>query len=112
MSSILNDIKKVLGVHQNVDDFDVDLIMHINSAFFQLMQLGIGPEDGFVVTDDKDQWEMFLQHRTDLQVVKSYVAVVVRLIFDRPETSYGIAALEKMRDEWAWRLTIQRREVP
>lgn len=110
-TSILEDTKKVLGIDKDAIEFDTDIVMHVNTAFFQLMQLGVGPKHGFTITDETQKWDDFFQGRKDLEAVKSYIFVVVRLVFDRPETSYGIQALEKMRDEWAWRLEIQRREI-
>ena len=110
-SSILNDTKKALGVDEEATEFDTDIIMHINSAFFLLNDIGVGAR-GFTIEDSMAVWEDFLGARTDLSIVKSYVYVVVRLVFDRPETSYGIQALERMRDEWAWRLEQRRRETP
>lgn len=112
MSSILEDVKKTLGIHAAIDEFDTDLIMHVNSAFFQLHQLGVGPKGGFSIEGADTEWEAFLGPRQDLSIVKSYVTIFVRLVFDRPETSYGIQALERMRDEWGWRLELQAREVP
>lgn len=109
-TSILETTKKVLGVDPEATEFDVDLIMHINSAFFLLNDMGVGV-NGFQIQDKNATWEEFLENRNDLAVVQSYVHVFVRLIFDRPETSYGIQALERMRDEWAWRLEIRRREI-
>lgn len=110
-TSILDDIKKVLGVHAEVDAFDTDIIMHINTAFFQLNQLGVGPSQTFSIQDSVTVWEEFFEGRGDLNAVKSYIMIVVRLLFDRPETSYGIQALERQRDEFAWRLEIQRLET-
>lgn len=109
VTSILTDTKKVLGVDEEATEFDTDIIMHINSAFFLLNDLGVGVS-GFSISDELPTWEDFLGSRTDLEIVKSYVFVVVRLAFDRPETSYGIQALERMRDEWGWRLELRRRE--
>ena len=109
-SSILEDTKKALGVDPSATEFDVDIIMHINSALFLLNDMGVGVQ-GFQIEDSLADWSDFIGSRTDLAIVKSYVYVVVRLIFDRPETSYGIQALERMRDEWAWRLEIRGREV-
>lgn len=108
-TSILNDVKKVIGIDEDATEFDIDLIMHINTALFLLNDFGIGVR-GFNITSDIDVWEDFLGDRTDLSAAKSYVYVVVRLVFDRPETSYGIQALERQRDEWAWRLELRRRE--
>ena len=108
-TSILEDTKKVLGIDSDAPEFDTDIVMHVNTAFFQLMQLGVGPRTGFTIADEMATWDDFFQGRKDLEAVKSYIFVVVRLVFDRPETSYGIQALEKMRDEWSWRLEMQRR---
>lgn len=110
MRTVLMDTKKALGVDEESKDFDIDILMHINTAFFLLMQLGLGPEEGFEATESTT-WNDYFKDRTDLFAVKSYIFVVVRLAFDRPETSYGIQALERMRDEWAWRLEFQRREL-
>lgn len=107
MSSILNDVKKAVGIHEANDDFDTDIILAINSTLFKLMQVGVGPTDGFVVTGDTEMWEDLLGNRTDLEAAKSYVFVNVRLLFDRPETSYGIQALERMSKEYEWRLEVQ-----
>lgn len=109
MSEILEDVKKVVGVHSEIGDFDTDIKMAVNTAIFELMQLGVGPPEGFEVRDGSETWDQLLSNREDLNAVKSYVYVAVRLLFDRPETSYGIQALERMKAEWAWRLEIQRR---
>lgn len=109
MSSVLNDTKQVLGVPKEAKEFDIDILMHINSAFFTLMQLGVGPYDGFTVHDETTEWSEFFSGRQDLNSVKSYVFIAVRLLFDRPETSYGIKALEDQKAEFAWRLELQSR---
>lgn len=110
--SILIETKKVLGVHEEAGEFDIDIIMHINSAFFMLNQGGIGPEDGFSIQGPTETWSEFIGPRSDLQIVKSFVFVFVRLLFDRPPTSYGVQALERQRDEMLWRLEIQRQRSP
>lgn len=105
--SILKSVKKVLGLHEDYDAFDVDIVMHINTAFFTLNQLGVGPEGGFEIKDASLKWEDFLGSEKDLNAVQSYVFVRVRLLFDRPETSYGIQALERQANELEWRLEVQ-----
>lgn len=110
LGSILLSTKQALGIPAETKDFDVDVIMAINSALFQLMQLGVGPVTGFRIEDDKARWVELLGSNSDMEAAKSYVFAAVRLVFDRPETSYGIQALERMRDEWGWRLEVQRRE--
>lgn len=105
--SILKSVKKVLGLHEDYDAFDIDVIMHINTAFFTLNQLGVGPEGGFEISDHTKKWSDFLGSDRDLNAVQSYVFVRVRLLFDRPETSYGIQALERQANELEWRLEVQ-----
>lgn len=105
--SILKSVKKVLGLNEDYDAFDVDILMHINTAFFTLNQLGVGPEGGFEIEDASLKWEDFLGSEKDLNAVQSYVFVRVRLLFDRPETSYGIQALERQANELEWRLEVQ-----
>lgn len=107
MDSILNSVKKVIGLHEEYTPFDVDIIMHINTAFFTLHQLGVGPDGGYSIQDDKAKWSDYLGSEKDLEAVRSYVYVRVRLLFDRPETSYGIQALERQANELEWRLEVQ-----
>lgn len=112
VNSILDSTKKALGIHPESTDFDLDVVMHINSSLFLLNQLGVGPSSGFRVTGNTDTWDDFLGMRNDLESAKSFVFINVRLLFDRPETSYGIQALEKQRDEYGWRLELQARQTP
>lgn len=112
-TSILNSVKQVLGLESEYDAFDQDIIMHINSTFSVLRQLGIGPEEGFMIEDSAASWDQFIS-TTDLmyyQMVKSYIAIKVRLLFDRPETSFAAEALEKMAAEYEWRLMAVKDEM-
>lgn len=106
-NSILNSTKKVLGLDPDYDVFDIDILMHINSVFSTLNQLGLGPEDGFEVEDDKAEWSSFLLDRKTLNAVKSYMYLRVRLLFDPPATSYASEALDKQAKELEWRLNVQ-----
>lgn len=106
--SILNSIKKILGIDPDYDEFDADIIMHINSAFATLDQLGIGPADGFMIDDDDAVWDDFLLGDTRLNSVKTYIGLKVRLVFDPPATSFGITAMEKQIAEHEWRLNVAR----
>ena len=107
MDSILDSVKKVLGIHEEYKAFDVDVIMHINTAFFLLNQLGVGPEEGFSIQDSSSKWSDFTGTSKNLEAIRSYIFVRVRLLFDRPETSYGIQALERQAKELEWRLSVQ-----
>lgn len=108
MSSILTDTKKILGIAEEYTAFDQDIITHINSVFVILNGLGIGPEEGFDISDKTAVWTDFLGDDKRLNSVKSYVYLRVRLLFDPPQTSFHISALENQYKELEWRLSIQR----
>lgn len=101
--SILISIKKLLGITSDYEHFDADIIMHINSVLIILMQLGIGPTEGFSITDASAVWSDFLSDATWLEMVKSYVYLKVRLIFDPPQSGTLISAMEKQASEFEWR---------
>lgn len=104
--SILDTVKKVIGFDSDYTAFDIDIIMHINSVFATLHQLGVGPADGFSITDYNSKWQDFIGETPNIQSVKTYVCLKVRLIFDPPTTSFGITAFEKQAEEIEWRLRV------
>lgn len=106
-NSILDSTKKVLGLDSEYDVFDVDILMHINSTFLTLNQLGIGPVDGFQIEDETATWDSYLGSTDkNLSAVKSYVYIKVRLLFDPPTTSFAIEAMNKLALEYEWRLNV------
>lgn len=104
---ILTSIKKILGVPEDYTVFDFDIIMHINSAFSVLSQMGIGPSTGFFIEDDTAEWSDFFTEE-DLNLVRSYVFLKVRMLFDPPPTSFLLEAMNKQISEFEWRLSTQR----
>lgn len=110
--SILDSTKKVLGLDPTYTAFDEDVIMHINSTLATLFQLGIGPTTGFEIASDAETWMQFLGAADPtLNMVKSYVFLRVKLLFDPPPTSYAIQAMERQLDELGFRLNARREEV-
>jgi hypothetical protein len=109
--SILDSTKKALGVGADYDVFDPDIIMHINSVFLNLQQLGIGPTEGFAIEGSDVAWDAFLGTQQLLNPVKQYVFFKVRLAFDPPPTSFHIASLEKQIAELEWRISVTRDEI-
>lgn len=103
-SSILLSVKKALGIPPEETGFDADILLHLNSIFAELNQLGVGPEDAFEVSDADTSWTEFTTDNS-LSMVKSYVYLEVRLMFDPPTASL-LAALERKRDEYEWRLNV------
>ena len=106
--SILTSTKKVLGLDDSYTVFDVDVITFINAAFGTLNQLGIGPEEGFFITDKTSVWESFLGTDPRLNAVKQYVYLKVKLLYDPPDTAYLVTAYEKQIAEHEWRLNVYR----
>src|SRR5580765_5818246 len=110
--SILISTKKILGLPQDYTVFDLDVITHINTAFSTLTQLGVGPPEGFMIEDESEVWDDFI-NPPDHQYnsVKSYVFLKDRQLFDPPQTSYLITAMEKQIQELEWRLNVHREET-
>ena len=103
-TSILTSIKKMLGVAEDYTEFDEDIITHINSVFLNLTQLGVGPEEGFMIEDDTAVWEDFINDSIQLQAVKTYVYLKVKLLFDPPLSSSVTESINRMIAELEWRL--------
>lgn len=108
-NSILTSTKKILGVDESYDVFDLDILTHLNSAFATLQQLGLGPADGFTVEDAEMQWADY----TDVSVavrnmIRTYVFLRVRMLFDPPGTSFLLKAMQDQIRESEWRLSVLR----
>lgn len=105
--SILLTIKKMLGLASDYDAFDTDIIVNINSVFTILNQLGVCDDEYFIVYGESETWSDFLNGRVDLELVKSYMYLKVRLVFDPPSTGVLHEAMERQIQEFEWRLNIQ-----
>lgn len=107
--SILKSTKKVLQIGPDDQSFDLDILTHINSAFSNLNDLGIGPEAGFVVDDEYVEWESYLaDDPVKLSKVKTYVYLRTRLLFDPPATTFHLNAVQEQLKEVEWRLNVNR----
>lgn len=106
MDSILTSIKKLLGIDESYTQFDTDIILHINSVFSILTQLGVGPEEGFFIEDDSAEWTDFLPDSPKLNFVKSYVQLKVRLLFDPPDKGSLMDAMTRTISELEWRIQV------
>lgn len=106
MESILTSIKKLLGIAEEYEHFDPDLIMHINSVFSILTQLGVGPSEGFSIEDKNAVWSDFISEKSKIECVKSYIHHKVKLLFDPPLGSAVIDSMERTIKELEWRLMV------
>ena len=105
-TSILTSIKKLLGIAEDYTEFDEDIIIHINTVFLNLTQLGVGPKEGFSIEDDTAEWEDFIDDSLQLQAVKSYMYLKVKLLFDPPLSSSVIDSMNRMIAELEWRVNV------
>lgn len=107
MESILTSIKKLLGITEEYEHFDADLIMHINSVFMILRQIGVGPAEGFHIEDKEAVWTDFLSDASGLEAAKSYMYLKVKLLFDPPISTPVTEAYNRMINELEWRLNVE-----
>lgn len=104
--SILTSVKKMLGIMEEYEHFDSDLIMHINSVFGVLNQIGVGPEEGFSIQDKCALWSDFIGNTALFAIVKSYMALKVKMMFDPPLSSAVMETYKTQISEYEWRLNV------
>ena len=104
--SIFESVKKVVGLLGDDNSFDEDLLLHINSVVSTLRQLGLSIPADFYVRDDVQTWSDLLGEFRDLDLVKSYMTMKVRLMFDPPSSSFGLKSMEEMVKEYEWRINV------
>ena len=107
---ILTSTKEVLGVPEDYPAFDLSIITYINSAFSVLSQLGVGPAEGFFIEDDSAVWSDYVAENIKLNMVKTYVYLKTRILFDPPGTSFLIEALNKQLSEYELRISYERED--
>ena len=105
MDSILTSIKKMLGIIEEDESFDIDIIIHINTAFSTLTQLGVGPKEGFAIRDKTTLWTEFVDD-IRLENVRSYIYLKVRQLFDPPTNSAVLDAISRQISELEWRMNV------
>lgn len=106
MESILLSVKKLLGIDAEYTIFDPDIIMHINTAFSVLNQLGVGPAAGFMIEGADETWDMYITDY-NFMMVKSFIFLKVRILFDPPSNSFLIESMNRQLDELTWRLEVE-----
>lgn len=107
MDSILTSIKKLLGITEEYTHFDPDIIMHINSVFMILNQMGVGPSEGFRIEDKSTTWDEYITEGENIESVKSYIHLKVKLLFDPPQGGAVKEATNQLINELEWRLNFE-----
>jgi hypothetical protein len=111
--SILQSTKKFLGIDSSYDVFDMDVLLHINSVFSTLYQLGVGlTDEQFEVEDENTTWAQALGTQKNLVMIKSYVYLRVRLLFDPPQTGFATTSMDNQIKELEWRITVAASSSP
>ena len=105
-NSILTSVKKLLGIAADYDEFDTDIIIHINSVFVTLQQLGVGPDEGFSISDSSTTWSDYLSDNKLLNNVISYMGLKVKMLFDPPTNSSILSSYERTIQELEWRINV------
>ncbi len=109
--SIFETIKSMLGSDSDYTVFDNDICMFTNSAIATLTQIGIGPKEGFKITPEgAEKWNDFLGDRNDLESVKEYIYMKVRIAFDPPSNSSVLSSYKEACKELEWRLNVASEE--
>jgi hypothetical protein len=111
IDSILDSVKKVLNLPSDHHEFDEDIILHINSVFSTLHQLGVGPAQGFGITDNTALWSTFLGGSLPQNNIRSYMCLRVRMLFDPPNTGYLVENMKSQISELEWRINVQREGI-
>ena len=104
--SILTSVKKMLGLEEDYEHFDQDLIIHINSVIATLNQVGVGSEEGFSIQDKNAKWSDFIQDDRLINLVPTYVYLKVRLIFDPPTVSAVLDSINREANRYEWRINV------
>lgn len=107
MESILTTIKKLLGITEDYEHFDTDIIVYINMALMTLHQLGVGPEQPASISNNGDTWQSTFGNVDDIEAVKTYIYLKVKMLFDPPSNSSVLEAMNRMVGELEWRLNVQ-----
>ena len=107
MDSILTSIKSLLGIAEEYEQFDRQIIMHINTVFAILSQLGVGPEKPFSILDKSATWSDFETNGHSIESIKTDIYLRVKAYFDPPANSFTMEALEKQAKELEWRLMVE-----
>ena len=104
--SILTSVKKMLGITEEYEQFDADIIIHINSVFSVLNQVGVGPKVPFSISDKTSEWSDFDSGSAEKSLVKSYVFLKVKLLFDPPASSTILENYKAQASEIEWRMHV------
>lgn len=104
MDSILNTVKSIIGITPDYECFDDALIVHTNTVLAELTMMGVGDPKGFIIEDQYATWSDYTRDKSLLVMVKSYVPLKVKMLFDPPTSSPIENAINANLSELEWRI--------
>lgn len=109
-SSILDSIKRLLGISSQDDGFNGEIKDLINAEFLALHQLNVGPEDGFSIEGADETWDEYTTNTHLQDAVRQFIYLRVRMVFDPPASSTVAEAINGRISELEFRLNVQAEE--
>lgn len=104
--SILTSIKKLMGLTEEYDAFDQDILILINSVLFELEQIGVKAKDGFSLSDKTSVWSDYSDDDRLLNALKPYIYMKTKLTFDPPTSSGALDSMNRIIDRFEWRINL------
>lgn len=102
MDSILDTLLQLLNDDPDAPAYKLDVMTFANGVFGRLKNLGIGPKEGFYITDSGDSWDDFMDEGPERAAVQTYMFMKVKLIFDPPQNSTVLQSYERLVNEFEW----------
>lgn len=104
--SILTSIKKLMGLTEEYDAFDQDILILINSVLFELEQIGVKAKEGFVLSDKTAVWSDYSDDNRLLNALKPYIYMKTKITFDPPTSSGALDSMNRIIDRFEWRINL------
>lgn len=105
--SILKSIKGFLGIQEEDNDFDQDVLLHVNTMLSNLYQIGVGEEPKHIFSDEETWTDLFSNEPELIDLIKEYIFLKTKLLFDPPSSSFVLNALSEQINEVQWRINMQ-----
>lgn len=102
--SVLDSVKEALGIDEEYNVFDMDILAYINGTLMTAHQLGA--VDDVTVLDETTTFGNIINENTQLNALYVYLIMNVRLLFDPPQNSFLVNSLKDQIQEVQWRLCI------
>lgn len=110
--SVLDSVKQTLGFQPEYQAFDLDILLHINSAIGDLFQIGGLSGPILHITDSTTLWAAITTRLEMLGMIKALIYMRVRLAFDPPASGFAISAIERQIEMLEFRINVAAEGPP